>query len=155
MKKLILTIALLTTQNALADGFVCENIVGDLKVAVYNQVQPTKGTRNAAQMVLSNPTFMSGNKTIATFAAESGLLKNEATVYTANVDLRFTDSSRKGELIGGTKLGFLDQIELSVAHNYSKPLAEGAEALATLTLVKRNGEVLEQIMICTRYLKGE
>ncbi len=155
MKKLILTIALLATHNASADGFVCQDQTGDLKVAVYNQTQPSLGTRNAAQMILSNPNYAHGNKTIATFSAESGLLDNKASDYAANVDLRFTNSSRKGELIGGTKLGYLDQIELSVAHNYAQPLAEGTEVLGVLTLLKRDGVTATVLMACSRYLKGE
>lgn len=156
MKKLaMILIAVLGTSAAQADGFVCENEEGTLRAAIYNQTNPLKGTRNAAQLVLSNPSIGEGNKTIATFSAGNGLLENTASNYTAKVDLRFAGTTRSGELIGGTKLGYVDQIELNIVHNVLQPLAEGQLTYGYLVLSKRNGDVLTHTLICSRYLKGE
>lgn len=154
-KSIAIILSLLVTSLAHADGFVCVNEEGTLRAAVYNQTNPLKGTRNAAQLVLSNPTIGQGNKTIATFSAANGLLENTANNYMAKIDLRFTDSSRKGELIGGTKLGFLDLIELNIMHNVSQPMLEGQLTYGYLVLTKRNGDVLTHTLTCARYLKGE
>ena len=154
MKSLFAVIALLGATQVKADGFVCLNHKGDLKIQVYDHVLPTEGTRTAAIMIASNPLLQNGNKTIAKFTDGNGTLDSAALFYVADVDLRFTDSSRKGELIGGTKLGELDKIQLQVGFSYSNPLANGDETFGTLTLVKRNGEELEQVMTCERYLKN-
>ncbi len=154
MKTLIIALAAtLAGSVASADGFVCATEAQDLKVQVYNHVQPEHGTRNAAKMVLSNPQLALGRKTIAAFSSAS-LLDNHATVYTADVDLRFSESSRKGELIAGTKLGFIDTITLAVDFSYTRPMIEGATTEGILTIVKRNGDVKEVAVECERYLKN-
>lgn len=154
-QSIVLALSLFLTSFAQADGFVCENEEGTLRAAVYNQTNPAKGTRNAAILVLSNPSHATGSKTIATFSAKDGLLENTANNYTAKIDLRFTDSSRKGELIGGTKLGFLAAIELNIMHNVLYAIDEGQVTYGYLVLTKRNGDVLTHTLSCARYLKGE
>jgi len=155
MKKLIIALAavLATGTLAHADGFVCATEAQDLKIQVYNQVQPEEGTRNAAIMVISNPRVQLGRKTIAKFHSES-LLVNRAALYSADVDLRYVDSNRKGELIAGTKLGFIDTITLAVDFTYAQPVVEGSMADGVLTIVKRDGQVKELAVECERYLKN-
>ncbi len=154
MKTLIIALAALTTASiASADGFVCVSTAQDLKVHVFNHVTPQAGTRNGAVMVLSNPKVSLGRKTIAKFDSE-GLLSNEASRYTADVDLRFTDSSRKGELIAGTKLGYIDSMVLDVDFTYAAPVISGTVIDGVLTIAKRNGESTLVNMECERYLKN-
>lgn len=154
MKTLIAIAALVATGSvASADGFVCQTAKGDLKVQVFNQTQPEAGTRNAAIMVLSDPRVSLGRKTIAKFHSES-LLSNEASSYSADVDLRYVDSNRKGELIAGTKLGFIDTITLDVDFSYASPVAAGTVLDAVLTVAKRDGAVKHVSMECERYLKN-
>lgn len=141
--------------SVLADGFVCHNDKGDLNVRIYNNVNPEEGTRTASTLVLSNPELQAGNKTIAVFRDSTGLLSSKELVFTADVDLRFKESSRKGELIAGTKLGNLDQVKVIVHFSYADPVAEGAFVPASLILTKRDGAKIRQSLDCRRYLKGE
>ncbi len=153
MKKIITILALaLTATAAHADGFRCSSTDGTLDVQVFNHVQPELGTRNVAVMVLSDPGISYGRKTIARF--KDVLLANDGTVYTANVDLRYSDSARKGELVAGTKLGHIDTIRLAVDHNYNYPVEDGAFVAGWLEIAKRDGGVVSLNMDCTRYLKN-
>ncbi len=153
MKNLIALMIVLGVAQAKADGFVCETWDGDLVVKVYNKTQPEDGTRNASVMVLSDPQVQKGRKTIARFQADNEVLTNHSARYEAEVDLRFSDSSRKGELIAGTKLGQLDRISLDVAFSYANPTEEGDEMDGTLVLEKRNGQTIKKQLTCVRYLK--
>lgn len=152
MKALILSIALAATSStALADGFVCAN--EDIAVKVFNNTDPKVGVRTDAVMVVSDRHVAVGNKTIARFTDVNGRISQKGASYLADVDLRFSDSARKGELIGGTKLGELDTIQLDVDFSYAAPVAAGEMVDATLTLSKRNGQQIELALECKRYLK--
>jgi len=155
MKAALLSLVLLLGSSAFADGFICENASGNLRIKVYHQTQPEMGTRNAAILVASDPTISGGRKTIATFSSQNDLLSSHSAIYEADVDLRFKTSDRKGENIGGTKLGDLDSIKLVVDYSFSNPVASGAPVDAELTLVRRTSSDLVMPMTCTRYLKGE
>src|SRR4051812_5676293 len=137
MKKLSLALITLTlSATAHADGFVCQTVEGDLNVKVYNHTQADFGTRTAAVMVLSDPSVGVGNKTIARFTEVNETLTNVGASYEANVDLRFNDSGRKGELMAGTKLGYLKTITLDVAFSYNHPVAAGTTLLGEVSLLK-------------------
>jgi hypothetical protein len=154
MKKTLLTIAIaMAATSAHAEGFVCETMDGVLKAQVYHQVQPTKGTKNPAIMILSDNTVQHGRKTIATFEAGQ-TLDGSAAQYLANVDLRFKNSDRKGEYLLGTRLGELSQVAIDVDFTYSKPVQDGDEVSGVITAVKRNGDTIEADVVCTRYLKN-
>lgn len=154
MKALIAALAVLGTSFiAKADGFVCTSESG-LVLKVYNHTEAQKGTRSAAVMIVSNSGVGHGNKTIATFTDAKSTVSSYKQTYIGKVDLRVLESNRKGELIGGTKLGQLDMIILSVDFSYAAPLAHGQDVGATLTLQKRNGEELIEDVNCLRYLKN-
>lgn len=156
MKKAILAIAsLLISTSAFADGFICENAEGTLRLKVFHKTQPELGTRNSAILIVSNPAISAGRKTIATFEADDAVLGNEASTYTANVDLRFRNSNRRGELIGPTKLGELKHIVLDVDFSYARPVPAGTELSGEVVLLKRSGEQEAVDVVCARYLKGE
>ena len=138
---------------AKADGFVCESESG-LVLKIYNKTNAEEGTRSAATLVISDSTVSYGNKTIAKFPADKGVLASKELVYSANVDLRMVDSNRKGELIAGTKLGYVDMIHVAIDFSYSKPVAAGTELEGELIVVKRDGEELSESLTCTRYLKN-
>jgi hypothetical protein len=152
---LTLIAGLVLSQSALADGFICESQEQSLRLKAFHQTQPELGTRNAAVLIVSDPSIHFGRKTIATFHADNALLSNTAAHYDAAVDLRFKTSNRKGELIGPTKLGELQNIKLDVAFSYFTPVAGGEEMPGVVTLVKRSGDEIELDVTCTRYLKGE
>src|SRR4051812_48721584 len=107
---------------------VCETEDGVVRVRANDSV-----------LVISDTTVGAGNKTIARFTAEKTLdimgARDGGTVYRGNVDLRFNDSARKGELILGTKLGELDEIQV-----YVGDMDDESEVPGAITLIKRNGE---------------
>ena len=149
----MILVGLLGAASAQADGFVCDSVSRDLTVKVYNHTDARVGTRTPAIMVVSDPRMSEGRKTIATFEDAQGQLSSKNTTYKANVDLRYVTSNRKGELIGGTKLGELDEIQLEVDFSYNEPLAAGESTKGVITLVKRNGEEVVMNAECVRYLK--
>lgn len=155
MKHLIIAIlAMGSSTAAFADGFTCTSVDGDLNVKVYNHTDASAGTRNASVMILSDATVQAGRKTIAKFDADNTLLTNSAASYEANVDLRYSDSNRAGENIGGTKLGQIDTIALDVDFTYARPVQSGDMLDGKLTITKRNGQEIRINMDCERYLKN-
>ncbi len=157
MKNVITVLAVVfatAATAAYADGFKCSATDGSLNVMVYNNVQPEFGTRTAAKMVLSNPVVAYGNKTIATFEDSTGLLSSEGAAYEAKVDLRYANSNRKGELVAGTKLGYIDSLRLEVPFSYYAPVPAGTRLASVLRIEKRNGDSIDVEMDCVRYLKN-
>ena len=154
MKHSLLTLITLAAATAAhADGFVCQSQEG-LRIKAYNHTSPEAGTRVAAILVLSDDNVAAGNKTIATFSDSQQTLTSRGASYSADVDLRFATSSRKGELIAGTKLGQLQSIELNVDFSYAAPVEAGEVLPGSLVLTKRNGQAIEVEVSCERYLKN-
>lgn len=154
MKNTIIFLALLTSAPVFADGFKCQTLEHDLAVKVFNHTDANIGTRKAATMIISDLTVQEGRKTIAKFTDSNVTLSSSGATYVARVDLRYNDSGRKGENIGGTKLGELKNIIVDVDYSYAEPVEDGESVLGTITLLKRNGEALEFDLECERYLKG-
>ena len=150
---LLFMFAALVGSLAHADGFKCITESG-MNIKVYNETKPNMGTRSGAVMVISDANVGLGNKTIAVFKASKNTLASNAQNYMAKVDLNILESSRKGELIGGTKLGYLAWIGLVVDFSYAHPVPEGTKMAATMSLIKRNGQKILEDVVCTRYLKN-
>jgi hypothetical protein len=142
-----------SAQVAIADGFVCESVRGDLTVKVFNHTDPSVGTRVGALMVLSDPNVGEGRKTIARFSDAKGRLLSSGSHYEGDVDLRYSDTRRRGELIAGTRLGELETVVLDVDFTYAEPVRPGAAVKGDLTLVKRNGDEVTRSLECKRHLK--
>lgn len=153
MKAIVIATLLATAITAQADGFKCETESG-LKVQVFNHTSPEVGTRTGAIMILSDSDIQYGNKTIAKFTAQKGTLSSNEVRYVAKVDLRVSESSRKGELIAGTKLGYISHMFLDVAFTYAYPVRNGALLPAGFTVMKRNGTRVFERAVCERYLKN-
>ncbi len=145
--------------SAQADGFICEGLSTGITVRVYNHTEASQGTRTPAIMVLADPAVHYPLQTIATFSDQNRTLSYLGHgQYFAKVDLRFLDSGRKGENVGGTKLGELKSIQLNVNFSYSHAATDLADAVdhipAKIFYNKRTGEILEENAHCTRYLKN-
>jgi hypothetical protein len=138
---------------AYADGFRCETVDSSLSIKAFNNTQPSEGTRNAAVLVLSDPSVKRGRKTIARFTDVNGTLRNSTALYSAKVDLRFNDSERKGEYLLGTRLGYVSRIDVAIDFAYGMGLRYGDETRGTITLVKRDGAQVSETLNCRRYLK--
>lgn len=150
---MIALLTMVTSTVAFADGFNCTSESG-LNVKVYNHTDANKGTRTGSIMVISDSSVGAGNKTIAKMSDVKGTLSSKKAVYTAKVDLRFADSSHKGELIAGTKLGQLAKIELMVDFSYGAPVKAGEQVEGLLVLTKRNSAEIVENISCVRYLKN-
>lgn len=140
--------------SAHADGFVCQTTDGTLNVKIYNSTDPSVGTRVGAVMILSDPSVSEGRKTIARFSDANGVLESRGSRYEADVDLRFNDSSRKGELILGTKLGQLDAITVDIDFSYAAPVEAGNRVNGEIVLAKRDGSRVRSELACSRHLKN-
>jgi hypothetical protein len=149
-----------------ADGFKCDSLEGDVRIAVYNETAAEAGTRSASKMVVSNPLLKVGERTLAVFTAEEGNLTSGSALeaqqegdsgymtYTGNVDLRFRNV-KKSEAIMGAAIADMDALKLDVYFTYGQNLAKGEEVQGLIDLVKRDGVHEYRSAVCTRYLKGE
>ena len=122
--------------SAFADGFRCEGDSSTLRVKLYNQVQPEKGTRNPATMVISDA--------------------HQGTLLVASGDeIRKHNRQNTVQYVveGNKKLGAETAI-LQVAFKQGREtIAEGDEVDGQLILVSEEGdrEVFE--LSCARYKK--
>lgn len=154
MKSLIIAATLVLGSIAHADGFLCETQSG-LNIQVFNHVEPEVGTRVPAIMIVSDSTVQIGRQTVAKFTDAKGTLtKDGYQTYVAKVDLRVSESNRKGELLAGTKLGNVDEIKLYVDYSFANPVAEGTVLDGQLTLIKRDAGLITEQAVCSRYLKN-
>lgn len=153
MKYALVALVLISSSIAQADGFLCETQSG-LRLKVFNHIEPAKGTRVPAVVVVSDSTVQNGRKTIAVFRDADAQLLVEEDSYLAKVDLRKRESNRQGEFLAGTRLGNVDQIKLYVDFSYARPVAHGTELTATMTLLKRDAGLILEQAICRRYLKN-
>lgn len=156
---LLALLSLLTASAAKADGFKCVGQNTGLNIKVFNQTNPQAGTRTPAILIIANPLLQNPNQTIATFSQKNQTLDYLGHgKYSAKVDLRYSDSGRKGENIAGTKLGELANIVLDITFAYDHNSIELAKIMdeipGTLAYQKRSGEVIDEKVTCQRYLKN-
>lgn len=164
MKILALFLTVLSLNStARADGFRCEGANTGITIQVYNHTQPEIGTRIPAVMVVADSMVRSPNKTVAVFSYENQTLDYLGNgLFRGKVDLRYSETSRKGENVAGTKLGLLQFIDLQILSHFGKKFDysradqfKDREVLdSRISYIKRNGEALEEKAICTRYLKN-
>jgi hypothetical protein len=153
MKYLLVALLALTPVAAHADGFRCETASDTLNVTIYNNVDPTIGTRVPAIVILSDSRREFGNKTVATFRGATGLIKSNGASYDLDVDGRFKGVERGGEDIAGTKLIQLKTIKIGIDYSFDRPLEDGARVGGTLVLTKNDGTTISRELDCKRYLK--
>lgn len=139
--------------GAHADGFQCESVDGRINAKVFNETNPRAGTRNAAIMVLSDATETFGERTIATFEPEAGVLKNYGAIYVVDVANSETETGTLRAPILDMTIGDLASIEVNVAFSYGAPVAFGTRVDGKLILTARDGKLTELKLVCTRYLK--
>src|SRR5206468_4251050 len=138
--------------TAFADGFKCETTNDTLNVKIFNNVDPSIGTRVPAVVIVSDSRRQFGNKTIATFSGEKGLIAADGASYDINVDGRFSGVERGGEDIAGTKLKYVKSIKIGVAYSYDRPLADGARVSGRMVITKTDGSSIYRGLDCNRYL---
>lgn len=154
MKSLIVAMVMVASGAAMADGFKCYAPEFDQNIKVFNHTHADEGTRNASIMIVSDEAINAGRKTVATFSDVKNTLTNTGASYTAKVDLRVSESNRKGENVFGTKLGEIATVKLNVFFTYGDNLAAGEELEGKLIVTKRNGDKIKSAVECSRYLKN-
>lgn len=152
---LSLIISIILPATAGADGFVCRDSVRGIEARVYNYISPSKGTRKAAVMVLSDLKVKKGRQTIAVFRDGAGVLHSESNLYIGTVDLGNKETSRRGERLAGFRLGSIYSVILEVDHNYAQPIAHNDMVDGTLVLIHQTGDRIYLDMQCVRYLKSQ
>lgn len=151
---MVAALALTLSSQAKADGFKCLTADQSLKVQFFNHTDPSEGTRAVSTMVLSDQTVNFGNKTIAVFSSDKGTLTFSGNgQYVAKVDLRVKELKHAGEYLAGTRLGYVDQIVVNIAHAYGEQTEAGDVFPAAMTVIKRNGQKVSETLLCERYLK--
>lgn len=151
---LIVSLALLLSGPGFADGFVCKGAEETVTLAVYNSTS-TPATRQAEIMVLSDPDFEYGSRTMAKFGRQDGALSNRGSRYVATINPRVRDSIRGNDLIAGLHVKDLSTLTLLVDFSYANPVDDGDELDAVLLLTPLSGNSVLVKMVCFRYLKGE
>jgi hypothetical protein len=142
-----------------ADGFLCQAANTGIQIKIYNHTDAAAGTRTPAIMVVSDPSLAEGAQTIASFSdANRDLQYNGKGNYSANVDLRFSDSSNQSAIIGGTTLGQMKTLEVAINFSYNAMttvLASVSTSIPGQMIYHlRSGEINQESLSCTRYLKG-
>ena len=153
MKNILIVLASLSSSAAFADGFVCVNETDRIAVKVYNHTHSEDGTRNGAVMIVSNQVSPRGFRTAAKFKDATSKLSNESSVYTAKVDLRYSDTNKDGQ-IAHVNIADISTITLDVDFSYANPVRDGAHVNGNLYLNTRDGETVSYLLDCARYLKN-
>jgi len=147
--------ALIITTTAHADGFRCLTQDHKIKATVYDNVQPAKGTRNGAIMILSQASQDSDKSTLAVFRGDNGSLTNRGPVYTGNVDMRFAEVNQAlANDEAPINMADMSQIILNIDYNMNSPVPAGEVVTGLITFNKRSGPPSTESVICTRYLKN-
>ena len=93
---------------------LCDSLDGDTHFKVdLEQIDPNQAP-SALDMFVFDPTVSEANALIAHFDADDGLLNNTNGVLVGYVDPKNPKTGRKGERIGGTRLGALRSVMLDL-----------------------------------------
>ena len=145
----------LPSAQALADGFVCGTLDRELQIQVYHSTNPEVGTRTVSAMILADPSNPRGEQTIARFNDTGENLFANGAVYTALIDSNTQTARGPSEtFVGATPVSDLHAVQLTVAFNYSEPVAAGTSIPGTLTLQAVDGAQSVTEVTCIRYLKN-
>jgi hypothetical protein len=140
----LMILALIAARPAMAAGVLCENLDQTEQI----EVRYSSDFLVAEIMIFRDLLHLPENQHIATFMAEDQLLVTEDTVIHARVDLTNPKSSRKGERIGGTRLGALSRIVFESNFSSTSLPEPGHLFSAEVIYQKRNGHILKQDFDC-------
>lgn len=135
MKTLFISAVLLASATSLASGFVCTGEHFNAKM--YNQVQPSQGTKNPAVLVVSQAKV--GTIAVLNSTEISKLNKQYTVVYSGQ-----TNAKASGRFI---------YVELVIAKATITGGAGAGQHAARLTVNADNRNYTEG-MVCSAYLKN-
>ena len=147
-QELLLTAPPLVTPRQ--ETVICQGVDGEVRFDILVEIPNTVDSPNALSMRVSDPNVSEQRAEIALFEASAGVLNNNNGTLVGYVDHGNPNTARKGERIGGTTLGRLRSIMLSLDIDFdlaSSPLKKySAQAL----YLKLTGEQLVQDLDCVR-----
>jgi hypothetical protein len=141
-------------KSALGEGFRCAALKGDIEAAVYHEVQPKRGTRNVAALIIQDPRAVKGQQTVLRFVKGKGRLNNQSAFYEAQMSSEAIAESSEAKELLGVALSELDKVHLAVQFTYGMPMKNGQKTRGLLSLLARSGEIIDREMNCRRYLKN-
>ena len=136
--------------SALADGFICQGLTYPTQIEVYNHVTPKLGTRNVAEMIVSQ------NKSlVAKFSRDQQVVIQSGATYVATVDERVKTKQNQDNKIADTTLGDLSKVELVVYFNYrtNTPSQNGQKFAGKAHYVKADNSRVSENVSCVRFKK--
>lgn len=156
MKSILLSLIVLSvTSLAQADGFHCKTIEGDVSLLIHNHAHPEAGTRKGAVMVVTDRMAEADSRNIIHFYGDAGRLMNKGSRYVGIVGENFRDGTYVDDpYFSGAFLSELLQIVADIDFSYGAPVANGAEVLGTMILIKQSGDEIVRDLSCKRFLKN-
>lgn len=129
---------------------VCVGVDGDIRFDVLVEIPNLADAPMASSMRASDPNVSPARAEIAMFEAQEGLLDNDNGVIVGHVDSSNPKTARKGERIGGTTLGQLSSVMLSLDVDFSIAASPLKKYSAQVVYLKKSSERLVQDLDCTR-----
>jgi hypothetical protein len=127
---------------------LCDSLDGDTHFQVELDEGGPDEAPTALDMYAYDPTVSEPHSIIAHFDAEDGLLNNTNGVLVGYVDPKNPKTGRKGERIGGTRLGALRSVMLDLNIDLIAKRSRKAYSGQAIYL-KKNGDQLLQDLTCT------
>ncbi|CAN5397222.1 hypothetical protein BH10BDE1_BH10BDE1_19660 [soil metagenome] len=128
----------------------CEGVDGEVRFELVIEIPNESDSPKALSMRVSDPNVSNDRSEIANFEFAEGLLNNTGGVLVGYVDLSNPKTGRKGERIGGTTLGQLRSVMVTLDMDFNTALVAGKVYSAQAVYLKRIGEELVQDLDCVR-----
>jgi hypothetical protein len=128
----------------------CEGVDGEVRFDMIIEIPNESDSPQALAMRVSDPNVSNDRAEIATFEFSDGLLNNNGGVLVGYVDLSNPKTGRKGERIGGTTLGQLRSVMVSLDIDFNSSFTAGKRYSAQAVYLKKIGEELVQDLDCVR-----
>lgn len=136
------------------DYIACEGVDGEVRFEIFFETVNTTLGPQALAMRVSDPYVSEARTEIARFDFADGLLNNTGGVIVGYVDLANPKTGRAGERIGGTTLGQLRSIMVSLDGEALATavftMVSGKRYSAQAVYLKKIGQELVQDLDCMR-----
>ncbi len=129
---------------------ICIGVDGEIRFDILIEIPNMVDSANALKMRASDPNVSAARSEIALFEADDGLLNNDNEVIVGYVDSANPKTARTGERIGGTTLGQLRSVMLSLDIDFDIAAPPMKKYSAQALYLKKSGEQLVQDLDCTR-----
>lgn len=128
----------------------CEGVDGEVRFEILIEIPNESDSPQALTMRVSDPNVSNDRSEIANFEFGEGLLNNTGGVLVGYVDLSNPKTGRKGERIGGTTLGQLRSVMVTLDIDFNTASVAGKVYAAQAVYLKKIGEELVQDLDCVR-----